>query len=499
MQHFNFTVNQQWVEFYLHPDTWRVYLTLEGIAKVLNVPLDTLRTKIVVQKAFATFGVRFKNKDILSTEHVFKLALRYRPCVASVLKEGEFYSVAKLTDPEFYPDLNEPETDSVPEIKEEPKMKALSITNQNEFIQYIKDNSIGDRALSIRGLAALCGVSPQSIVEGAHFKSQKLGQKLTAQGFEAGHLVEQGFNSMATWSVVEYFAYEGKAEALGAKHLAKLFGSLGFQSCFTAAHGEPIKENLKMKLLRIENNDGLEFHVDEATGLAYASVRATERMLNTGDGTIRKFIASQSAEKFPCKTAEILTDAGLRSAELLSAEQVFLLAIKYSPELALKMGAAGANIFMLGMAGYKVQVDLPSTVHGEPMQSEPIPEPIKVSSVKNEYDKIMEAAELAIQRLDDVQNRLREKLDATKSVLPSEGIVQPQALDSVNALERSYSNSGRPGKPVQQYSLNPRRLVAEYSSIKEASESNCISKSNIAACLSKRTRSAGGYDWNYKG
>jgi hypothetical protein len=54
-------------------------------------------------------------------------------------------------------------------------------------------------------------------------------------GFQASHLLESGFCAQSAWLVIEYFAYESKANAEGAKRLARLFGSIGVQSCFDAA------------------------------------------------------------------------------------------------------------------------------------------------------------------------------------------------------------------------------------------------------------------------
>jgi hypothetical protein len=42
-------------------------------------------------------------------------------------------------------------------------------------------------------------------------------------------------------SVNEYFAYESKAKAEGAKRLARLFGSIGVQACFEMVSNQPIQ------------------------------------------------------------------------------------------------------------------------------------------------------------------------------------------------------------------------------------------------------------------
>ena len=106
-------------------------------------------------------------------------------------------------------------------------------------------------------------------------------------------------------------------------------------------------------LILHQNDDGLEFHIDTETSRVYASIRATARMVGRSDTAIRSWA---SANQIEFLEAEILTPAGLRSANLLTSESVFRAALKYCPELAEKMGTAGANVFMLGLAGYKVQV-----------------------------------------------------------------------------------------------------------------------------------------------
>jgi hypothetical protein len=117
------------------------------------------------------------------------------------------------------------------------------------------------------------------------------------------------------------------------------------------------------KLTLIQNNDGLEFHIDEETNIAYASVRATARMCGKPQSTIQSYVdrAFGGERGSDLLKAEIQTTSGVQGASLLTAEQVFEAALKYSPELAKKMGACGANVFMLGLAGYEVQAAIPAT------------------------------------------------------------------------------------------------------------------------------------------
>ncbi len=118
---------------------------------------------------------------------------------------------------------------------------ANQIDSQSSFIQYIRDNSVGGRNLSIRGLAELCGVAESSIREGAGLDSTKLAQKLVLSGFEGARLLDSGFCAQSAWLVIEYFAYESKAKAEGAKRLARLFGSIGVQTCFEMVSNQPIQ------------------------------------------------------------------------------------------------------------------------------------------------------------------------------------------------------------------------------------------------------------------
>jgi phage antirepressor YoqD-like protein len=103
------------------------------------------------------------------------------------------------------------------------------------------------------------------------------------------------------------------------------------------------------------NDDGLELVVNTSTGLAYASARATARMLETSDTNIHNELKNP-ANNFIVSKAEIPTSQGVRTANLLPAGVVFKLAFKYHPVLAQKMGEAGANLYMLKLAGYEPKI-----------------------------------------------------------------------------------------------------------------------------------------------
>ena len=102
------------------------------------------------------------------------------------------------------------------------------------------------------------------------------------------------------------------------------------------------------------DSQGLELVVDTGTGKAYASVSATARMLEISKSTVSSAFDNQETTE-----AQIHTESGSKTVRLASADVVFDLAFKYHPSLARKMGAAGANVYMLGLAGYKIAIESP--------------------------------------------------------------------------------------------------------------------------------------------
>ena len=65
----------------------------------------------------------------------------------------------------------------------------IILSNEQDFLTFIKDQAMPNGNLSIRGVARCCGVRNESIIEGGDFKSRKLGQTLTGHGFQAGDFV----------------------------------------------------------------------------------------------------------------------------------------------------------------------------------------------------------------------------------------------------------------------------------------------------------------------
>jgi phage antirepressor YoqD-like protein len=118
-----------------------------------------------------------------------------------------------------------------------------------------------------------------------------------------------------------------------------------------------MSNNIVPNFVRFDS-EGLELVVDTITGNAYASKSATARMLEIDEKTVRNQV--NSSDKYSIITAQIPTAAGLRSSDLLPANAVFKLALKYHPLLAEAMGAAGANVYLLGLAGYKVEIEQPT-------------------------------------------------------------------------------------------------------------------------------------------
>ncbi|NEQ50580.1 MAG: hypothetical protein F6K11_10680 [Leptolyngbya sp. SIO3F4] len=115
--------------------------------------------------------------------------------------------------------------------------------NAGTLAQFMRENLEG-RNLSIAGVAALCSVADKSIINGGSFNSAALAEKLESKGFDAGSLVEEGFNSVATWLTIEYFAYESKAKAVFAKAIARTFGAFGVKAAFDEVLGTPTTNNV---------------------------------------------------------------------------------------------------------------------------------------------------------------------------------------------------------------------------------------------------------------
>ncbi|MGL5076329.1 MAG: hypothetical protein ACRDBG_10925 [Waterburya sp.] len=129
----------------------------------------------------------------------------------------------------------------------------MYIATQQSLSDIIQENLVNGR-LSIRAVARLLEVSShQRIILDGTFASQKLGQILTEQGFQAGTLLENGFCAKSFWLTLEYFAYESKAKASGAKQLARTFGQIGVMTAFEK-FSEPKPEPLPRQLPPIRDS-----------------------------------------------------------------------------------------------------------------------------------------------------------------------------------------------------------------------------------------------------
>jgi PII-like signaling protein len=170
------------------------------------------------------------------------------------------------------------------------------------------------------------------------------------------------------------------------------------------------------KFERFDSN-GLELVVDTSTGKAYASISATARMLETSRTNIQNEI-SKGVQDYLVTNAEIETPGGLQGCKLLSADVIFKLAFKYHPQLAMRMGAAGANVYMLGLAGYQTKV----------VESSPIEQHRQLPPVRDAIDYAN-----AIKTLEGMQDsRLKRLLDARLTAeLSLDRINQSQPLLAV--------------------------------------------------------------------
>lgn len=107
----------------------------------------------------------------------------------------------------------------------------FALISQESLTAFIQSH-LSNGNLSVRAVERLCEIGNNSLIKGAGFVSQKLGQILMEQGYDAVELTESGFDAKATWLTIEYFAFESKAKAPGAKQIARTFGMLGVMAAF---------------------------------------------------------------------------------------------------------------------------------------------------------------------------------------------------------------------------------------------------------------------------
>lgn len=148
------------------------------------------------------------------------------------------------------------------------------------------------------------------------------------------------------------------------------------------------------------DRDGLELVVDTATGKAYASKRAAARMLGIDEKTVR----NKTADCDNVIKAEIKTVSGFKTADLLPANVVLKLAMAYKPELAEAMGTAGANVYMLGLAGYSIEVKEPKPKTALELAREQVALLEKIERLEIEKEMLEEENEQLAEAVDELFN-----------------------------------------------------------------------------------------------
>jgi hypothetical protein len=127
----------------------------------------------------------------------------------------------------------------------------------------------------------------------------------------------------------------------------------------TFQDNQNLSNNICSNLTQFIGQDGNEFVINTTTGDAFISQSASGRLLEVSEWTIRDNVKSLD---LVTETAVINTPAGKRSSRLISATDFYKLAEKYKPELAKQMLKAGANLYIYGLAGYKISLSEPEPV-----------------------------------------------------------------------------------------------------------------------------------------
>ena len=116
------------------------------------------------------------------------------------------------------------------------------VATPEALLSLIKGEAMPNGNLSIRGVARMADVQHTSIIRDGAFNTQKLAEMLTQQGFDAVALLSDGFPPLAVILTLEYFAYESKAKAPGAKALMRLFGAYGLKTVLEGLKEQPASE-----------------------------------------------------------------------------------------------------------------------------------------------------------------------------------------------------------------------------------------------------------------
>ena len=122
-----------------------------------------------------------------------------------------------------------------------------------------------------------------------------------------------------------------------------------------------------MSSLSVFNTEsGIELVINTATGEAFATQAGYSRM----SGLTKQAISKRclSVNQGGLESAEIITEQGLRTVNLVPAKLVFKWLIKDNPELAAEMGEVGATIFLHKLAGYEVTSNAIETQPQSPLE-----------------------------------------------------------------------------------------------------------------------------------
>lgn len=122
----------------------------------------------------------------------------------------------------------------------------MYIATQQSLSDIIQENLVNGK-LSFSAAARLMEVAHTSVIRDGAFKSQKLAQILTEQGFTARAIQNEGFCPKSFWLTLEYFAYDSKAKAPVAKQLARTFGQLGVMTAFDKLETKPVETKPELK------------------------------------------------------------------------------------------------------------------------------------------------------------------------------------------------------------------------------------------------------------
>lgn len=107
-----------------------------------------------------------------------------------------------------------------------------------------------------------------------------------------------------------------------------------------------------MSNLTVFDNDGLELVINTQTGESFATQTGYARMSGLSQQAINKR-CNRSDNQDGFLEAEIPTSKGLRTYNLIPAKLVFKWLMKDNPDLAERMGEAGATIFLQRLAGWE--------------------------------------------------------------------------------------------------------------------------------------------------